>query len=149
MSYYAGELLILAQVQQATGFTANNVVIGKWNVLNQGTARNYVIIKRGAFARSQAAMSTNEATWQTILQVWERYKDDGETYNLLMQDVDNVIARLDQYRKAGDTTGKIIDVFLSAGREPEEMWNKSGGLSWLKQDLVVTWKEHTEVTYAE
>lgn len=149
MSYHEGELLIAAQVGQVTGFDVGNVVIGKWNVLNQGLAPNYAILKRGGFSRTQAAMSTNENLFQTVIQVWRRYKDDGTTYELLIQDVDAIIARMDQYRKAGDTGGTIVDVFINAGREVEEMWNKSGGLSWLKQDLIVTWKEHEVITYAE
>ncbi|MCC6271574.1 MAG: hypothetical protein IT190_09885 [Microbacteriaceae bacterium] len=91
----------------------------------------------------------NISTFDTVIQVWQRYKDDGDTLTTLEANVKAILNRFDQYRKLADTTGKITDAFIGDGREVEEMWTKDGGLSWLKQDLVVRWQEHDEVTYGE
>lgn len=149
MSYAAGEALVLTQLQAVTGFSSNNTSRGKWGILNSGKDDNYGIIKPGAFSREQVAMTTNLTSWQTIIQVWQRYKDDGTTLTNLETHTDNILTRFDQYRKLADTTGTIVDSFVESGGEAQEMWNKNGGLSWLKQDLIVTWQEHTNVTYAE
>ena len=149
MSYSAGEALILTQVQATTGFASTNTSRGKWGLLNKGVSDHYAIIKPGEFTREQIAMSANEAKYKTVIQVWQRYKDDGDSMTNLETHVANIIAKLDQYRKVADTTGTIVDSFVSGGGEMQEMWNKDGGLSWLKQDVTVTWLEHTTVTYAE
>ena len=148
-NYAAGEALVLTQLQAVTGFSSINTSRGKWGILNSGQAAFYAIIKPGAFTREQAAMSANIATYQTIIQVWQRYKDDGDTLTDLEANVDLIIARFDQYRKLADTTSTLLDAILTNGGQVEEMWNQSGGLSWLKQDLIITWLDYDSVTYAE
>jgi hypothetical protein len=143
------ETLILTQLQNVTGFSSANTSRGNWGILNSGKDVFYGILKPGTFGRSQGAMSMNISTWNTVIQVWQRYKDDGSTLTNLETNVKNIIARFDAYRKAGDTTGTIVDVFIAEGREVEEMWTKDGGLSWLKQDVIVQSQEHDNVTYSE
>lgn len=147
--YSDGEALVLAQLRNVSGFSASNTSRGKWKILNTGNSSFYGIVKPGAFSRSQSAMSANLTEWKTIIQVWQRYKDDGDTLTDLEENVENVINRFDQYRKLADTTNLIIDSFINEGKEVEEMWTKDGGLSWLKQELIVTWQEVQNVTYAE
>lgn len=149
MTYPATEALVLTQLQAVTGFSSTNTSRGKWGILNSGMSDHYGIIKPGAFTREQAAMSANEGTYQTIIQVWQRYKDDGDSLTDLETNVDNIIRRFDQYRKLADTTNSVLDATITNGGQVEEMWNKDGGLSWLKQDLVVTWLEYDLVSYAE
>jgi hypothetical protein len=149
MSYSTGEALVLTQLQAVTGFSSSNTSRGKWGILNSGKDDNYGIIKPGSFSREESAMSANATEWKTVIQVWQRYKDDGVTLTNLEAHVDNIITRFDQYRKLADTTGTVIDSFIDTGGEAQEMWNKSGGLSWLKQEITVTWLEHSTIVYAE
>lgn len=144
-----GEALILTRVQAVTGFASTNANYCNWKALNSGASDHYAIVKPGAFARDQLAMSANQTTWQTVIEVWQRYKDDGTTGASLRTHVDNIIAALDQYRKLGDTTGAIMDAVISSGGEVQEMWVKDGGPAWLRRDLTVTWQEFVNVTYAE
>ncbi len=146
--YSDGEALILTQLQAVSGFSSANTSRGKWGILNDGVSRVYGILKPGAFSREQLAMAANVSVFNTIIQVWYRYKDD-DTLTLLESSVASIIARFDQYRKIADTTGTIVEAFVNQGREVEEMWTKDGGLSWLKQDLIVEWQEHDNVTYSE
>lgn len=147
--YPEGEALILTQLQNVSGYTSANTSRGKWGILNKGTSKTYAIVKPGAFNREQGAMAMNISTFNTVIQVWQRYKDDGDTLTDLESNVKAIITRFDLYRKAGDTTGTIVDVFIPEGREVEEMWTKDGGLNWLKQDLIAQWQEHDNVTYSE
>lgn len=146
--YSDGEALILTQLQAVSGFSSANTSRGKWGILNDGISRVYGIVKPGSFNREQVAMSVNLSVFQTIIQVWYRYKDD-DTLTLLESSVSSIINRFDQYRKLADTTNTIVEAFVKEGREVEEMWTKDGGLSWLKQDLIVEWQEHDGVSYAE
>ena len=146
--YSDGEALILTQLQAVSGFSSANTSRGKWGLLNDGVSRVYGILKPGSFSREQAAMSVNLSTFKTIIQVWYRYKDD-DTLTILESSVASIITRFDQYRKIADTTGTIVEAFINEGREVEEMWTKDGGLSWLKQDLIVEWQEYDGVFYAE
>jgi hypothetical protein len=151
--YSDGEALILTKLQSVTGFTNTtdkiNTSRGKWGILNSGANDHYGIIKPGAFTRTQGAMSMNISYFDTVIQVWQRYVDDGTSLTNLEGHVKNIINYFDIWRKAGDTTGTIVDVFISGGGEVTEQWNKDGGLSWLKQDLTVTWQEHDNVSYGE
>lgn len=148
-NYADGEALVLTQLQAVTGFNDKNTSRGKWGILNSGLNDHYGIVKPGTFTREQAAMSANMTTYQTIIQVWQRYKDDGDTLTDLEANVDLIIVRFDQYRKLVDTTNTVLDATLTNGGQVEEMWNQSGGLSWLKQDLIITWLDYDSVTYAE
>lgn len=147
--YPEGETLILAALRNVSGFSSSNTSRGDWGILNSGKSQSYGIIKPGAFARTEGAISMNISNFRTVIQVWERYKDDSTTLISLETNVKNITNYFDQYRKIGDTTGTIVDAFIAEGREVEEMWNKSGGLGWLKQDLILQWEEHDNVTYSE
>lgn len=148
--YPEGEALVLTTLQGATGFSSTNTSRGKWGaLLNSGLSDHYGILKPGSFSRSQVAMSANESVFQTVIQVWQRYVDDGDSLTNLEGHVKNVITRFDAYRKVGDTTGTITDATITDGREVEEQWTKDGALVWLKQDLIVTWREYDSITYSE
>ena len=144
--YPEGEALALTVLQNVTGFNSTNTSRGKWKLLNDGKSDHYGILKPSEFDRSQLA---NVSLFNTVIQIWQRYKDDGDSLTNLETHVKNVINHFDTKRKLGDTTGTIVEAFIVRGREVEEMWNKNGGLSWLKQDLILQWQEHDNVTYSE
>jgi len=149
MTYPAGEALALNVLQDVDGFDQNNTSRGKWGILNSGNGDHYGIVKPGSFERQEIAISTNETDANTIIQVWQRYKDDGDSLVNLEVHVNNIIAYFDKQRKLKDTTGKIVEAFITSGREVQEQWTKDGGLSWLSRDVIVTWQEQEQVTYAE
>jgi hypothetical protein len=149
MAYPDGEALILTKLQSVTGFASTNTSRGKWGLLNSGIADHYGILKPGEFERMQGAMSMNVSNFNTVIQVWQRYKDDGDSLTSLEAHIKNIIAYFDQWRRVADATGTIVDAFISKGSEVQEMWNKDGGLSWLKQDLTLTWQEHDVISYGE
>lgn len=152
--YPDGEALIFTKLRSVTGFTGatsttENTSRGKWGLLNSGNSDHYAIVKPGEFERTQGAMSMNISNFHTVIQVWQRYTDDGTSLTNLETHVKNIINYFDQWRKVADTTGTIVDAFITNGSEALEMWNKDGGLSWLRQDLTILWQEHDTVSYGE
>lgn len=147
--YPEGEALALTVLQSATGFSSTNTSRGKWGLLNSGISDHYGILKPGDFSREQGAMSMNISTFKTVIQIWQRYVDDGDSLINLETHVKNVINYFDAKRKLNDTTGTIIEAFIDGGREVNEGWNKDGGLVWLSWELILTWQEHNTITYAE
>lgn len=144
-TYYPdGEALVLTQLRSVTGFTSANTDRANWSLLNSGASDHYGIIKPGTFDEDPA----NNFGWnnRTIIQIWQRYVDDGTSATNLEAHVKNVKRRFVQYRKLG---GTIEDSRVVGGSEMVERWNKDGALVWLSQDVVIEWKEQEIETYAE
>ena len=55
-NYSAGEALILKTIQATTSFSANNTSRANWKILNSGKSRQYVVLRAGAFERSQLGL---------------------------------------------------------------------------------------------
>ena len=148
MAYSDGEALVLTQLQSVSGFSSVNTFRGKFGKLNTGNSDHYAIIKPGKFRVSDR--SQIGTIWQTVIMVYQRYKDDGDSLLSLETHVNNVLVRFKQYRKLADTTGAISDSAPIGGGEVVEMWNKGGnGPAWLRQDITIEWSEENHVTYAE
>lgn len=148
MSYSDGESLALTQLQAVSGFSTSNTSRGKWLLLNTGKSDHYGILKPGKWRKSDR--SPVGTIWQTIICLYQRYKDDGTSLIALEDSAAAVKLRFDQYRKLADTTGTISDSQPISGSEVTEVWTKGGnGPSWLKQEIVIEWSEENHVTYAE
>jgi len=149
MSYKTGEKLIEAQIHDVAGFDSSNVTRGDWKLLNSGYSDHYAILKRGETAYEWVGKSHAE-NHRTIIEIWQRVKDDQASYDLLNDYVDVVKDRLDSYRKLADTTGTLRDANLtSAGNITEQWRNNADGPAWLKIELYVDWTEENYVTFAE
>jgi hypothetical protein len=154
-NYAAGEALILTAIQAISSFATDGNKIkasrGDWKLLNKGNSRDYCILRQGSFERAQQGLGGKyESNWITIAEVWVRYIDDSTTHTRLQSKAQDVIDKFDAERKAGDTTGRIGDVFVRSGGEPEEMWRRGGnGPAWLRQELVIEWSEESETTLTD
>lgn len=144
MTYPSGEALVLTQLQSVTGFTSANTARASWQLLNSGASDHYAIIKPGKFAEDP----DNNFCWiyQTTIQVWQFYQDDGTSNTNLQGYVNAVKDRFTKYRKLG---GGVIDSRVVGGSDMQERWSKDGALVWLSQDVIIEWKEQEIVTYAE
>lgn len=148
MGYSDGEALALTQLQNVSGFTSANTSRGKWGLLNTGNSDHYGILKPGKWRKSDR--SQIGTIWQTIIAVYQRYKDDGTSLIALEANAAAIKLRFEQYRKLGDATGNISDSEPISGSEVTEVWTKGGnGPSWLKQEITIEWSEENHVTYAE
>lgn len=149
MTESAGITLISTQVAASTGFTSANVSIADWGVLNSGKSDHYAILKPGAASRPPLSFNVRDNEYRTIIEVWQRYKDDGTPLVALLGHIDNITARIDQYRKLADTTKTVRDANVTGYSEVTEQWTKDGGVSWLKREIFVDWVEEESITYAE
>ena len=150
MTESAGLTLIQTQVVALSAFTAANVSIAEWGFLNSGNSDHYAIIRPGPTERSEISFGFIDNGYQTIVEVWQRFKNDGTTLTTLLGHVDNIAGQIDKYRKLADTTGKIRSAQVSGFSEVTEQWrNNADGPGWLKRDIVIDWKEEFNVNRAE
>lgn len=154
MTESAGITLIETQVDAVTGFNKTgasaNVAIAKWGILNKGFSDHYAIIKPGPVERPRITMRIRDNSYRTIVEVWQRYKDDGTTLTTLLGHCDAIAARLDKYPYLADTTNAIRVSDVSGFSEVTEQWtNNADGPSWLKREIYVDWKEESNVSYSE
>jgi len=131
-------------LQSVTGFTSANTARADWGLLNSGKSAHYGIVKPGTFAEDPE----NNFSWtnRTIVQIWQRYKDDGTSATNLETHVHNVKDYFTKKRRLGTT---ITDSRVVGGSEMQEQWTKDGALVWLRQDVTIEWKEQENVTYSE
>lgn len=150
MSYSDGEALILTALRAIAGsvWSASNSGRGTWYLLNQGKSDHHAVIKPGAFSSQFVTAAAIETDWQTVIEVWQAYVDDGSSLTNLEALSAAIIAKFAAEKTLDDTTGKVVDSFCSGGGEVQEMWTKGGGPAWLRQDLYITWKEIENVTFS-
>lgn len=145
-----GMTLVQTQVLAVTGFSPSNVSISKWGILNSGKAANYAIIKPGEVNRPQLTFTVKDNMVQTVVEVWQMYVDDGSSMTTLLNYVDAIKDRIDQYRKLADTTATVRDANVSRLGMVVEKWNAGGdGPSWLMREIYIDWVEEESITYAE
>lgn len=139
--YGDGEALIAALVATVSGFSTATVTRGKWGVLNKGTAAKYAILKPGATTAPRRFDGPNRVTenWSTIVQVWQRYTDDGTTLTNLEADVEAILSKIDQYPRLQDSNDYVQDANAALVSEAQEMWRAGGGPTWLRQDITIHW----------
>jgi len=147
MAYSDGEALVLTQLQAVSGFSANNTSRGNWRILNSGKDKCYAIVKPGSWKVSER--SQIGTIWRTVIQVYQRYKDDSTSMTDLEGHYAAIKLRFDQYRKLGDTTGTISDSRPIEGSLVEDVKYGPDGPSWLRQEITIEWSEENHVTYAE
>jgi hypothetical protein len=147
MSYATGETALLAVVRTCTGFSSTNTSQCNWKLLNQGKASEYVILRPGAFAIEWITMSAYVTRYTTVIELWERYKDDSTTYTNLYANIAALMTGIQPERLLN--TAGIQDSTVSGASAPQEMWKKGGGPQWLKWELTVSWQEETIITFTD
>jgi hypothetical protein len=150
MSYITGERLAESLIKGAAGFGTPNVTRGDWKILNSGNSDHYAILKRGEVSVEWQTMRISTTNYRTIIEVWQRVKDDQASYDALLTYVDDIQTRIEQYRKLADTAETVFDANLTGTGIVTEQWrNSSDGPSWLKIDLYLDWSNQENVTFAE
>lgn len=144
MSYTAGEAAILAQVQTCTGFSSTNTSRSNWGVLNSGKDDHYAILRPGAFATAWISPTVYEARYNTVVEVWQRWKDDTSTHTSLYAHIANLMALMTN----PDMDAGLLDSSITGAEAPEEMWRKSGGPSWLRWRINIAWSDQVQVTFS-
>jgi len=151
MSYQTGEANWLTRLQAMSQFTGNNSARGKWGLMNRGADNQYAILKPGPAERVMISSIVRQNTWRTIIQLWQRYKDDGTSMTDLEALVSAVLTELDKYRFIGaGADAAIQDANITEVRETQEIRaTPSGGPLWLMVELVGEWNEEETISPAE
>lgn len=136
--YGTGEELIQSLIESVSGFSGA-VARGSWRALNGGKSARYAVLITRPTARQFETSRTIREDWETVVQIWIRYRDDGTTYTDLGDVVTAVLAKLDAYPHLNDTSGYVEDSTATIGGEVQEMWRGGGGPAWLRQDVVIQW----------
>ena len=146
-SYSTVEGLWLTRLQAMSQFTTANSTRGKWGIRNTGNSAQYAILKPGTYTRTWSAMTLREDTYQTIIQVWQRYKDDGTTMTNLEALVDAILAEMDKHINLGDAA-TVTYADIVAVREMQEILDApGGGPIWLMVELVGETHVQTQITF--
>lgn len=91
MSYIFGENLIATVLKADDDFDTDNVAQAKWTFLNKGKSDHYAILKSGGTVPVFITPGVYQAEQRTIIEVWQKYKDDGTTATNLYSHVDTVV----------------------------------------------------------
>ena len=147
MSGYSDvEALWLERVRALSGYNGNNTSRGNWGILNNGKSDRYVILKPGAHLREMNALGGSRLeTYQTVLEVHQKYRDDGTTLTTLEAAVNTLIDSLDEYPRLNQTgttvrKGEIIEVREVLGYPDPQ------APSWLVCELVGQTDEEKAIT---
>lgn len=156
MAYIDGEILAAQQIEQATGFSSLSVGRGtKWVYLNSGASDHYAILHKGAWVQDWNTLREATHTFRTVIEVIQTMatiNDNTATdnYDILLNYADAIIARLEAYRKLGDTSGTLRDANITGGEEVKELWLDQGKtLAWIYTAIYLDWSEDEQVTFAE
>jgi hypothetical protein len=150
MTYAAGEALWLTRLRAMSNFDSGNSARGRWGIRNSGKSDHYAILKPGVHNREWLSITVRWDHYQTIIQLWQRYVDDGDTLTDLEALVDAVLAELDKYRLIGDSGGTVQAANIVAVREVQEILAGPGeGPVWLMVELVGEWHEENTIAFAE
>lgn len=148
MSYADGEAKVLTLLQGMDDFDRRNSARGNWKPLNSGASDHYAIVKPGPFAVAPETLGggTSVTTWRTLVEVWQRWVDDGPTVVALEALVGAVIAHLERYPSLD---GAALFAWVAGGGEMQQRWLKEGGPMWAVQEVYVDWQEERFVAVAE
>lgn len=93
---------------------------------------------------------SKRAVHQTIVQLWQRYKEHGNSMTNLETLVQNVEDELDTYPTLGDTTNTVIYAGITTVREFQEVYEsgKAQVPKWLYVELVGECNEEITITYS-
>jgi hypothetical protein len=142
MSYATGEALILTLLRRMEGFDDQNSSRQRWKVLNSGASDHYAIVRPGPFTNEPEALGeTMSTSWRTVIELWQRWLDDGETTIALQNLMQGVLEHFDGYPRLGDTTGSVVMGYISGGGEMQERWLTQAGPSWAVWEVYVDWQE--------
>lgn len=144
MSYADGEALILGLLRDMAQFDTANSSRAKWGILNSGAAAQYAVLRPGPWEADYQGLGREgvRTTWRTIIELWQRYRDDGASAIELQDLMSAVVEYVEQWPDLG---GAGIYAEPQTGGAMLETWNKDGGVSWLKWEVTLVWQEERTI----
>lgn len=141
------EALWLTRIRAISGYDSTNTSRGRWGILNSGKATRYVILKPGEHAREMLSFTTRLETWQTVIEVWQQYKDDGDSLTELETAVNAIMDAIDRYPRLGDAGGTVQLGQITAVREVVQI--PADAPAWMMAALIGVVNEEKTISYQE
>ena len=145
MAYNDGEKLLLKRIQALDLFAQNNSARNNWKLLYSGNSDHYAILRPGSFQLRWISITDYIVTYTTVVEVWQRYTDDGDSQSNLGACVADIFSIL-AYPNLGDSS-QVLDSSIVDSSEPTEMHGDN--MLWLRWEINVQWEDITSVTYQE
>lgn len=143
MTNYADvEAAWLAEIQAMPEFDTTNSGRGNWKLLSSGNDDHYAILKPGTRSREMLTISRRLDMAQTIIQLWQRYVDDGTSLLSMESLVDATLTALDATHTFGGLAG-VIDAEVTEVREMQQV--PGDAPQWLLVELVASAQYETEL----
>lgn len=147
MSYGQGEAALLALLQAMPQFNRTNTSRADWKPLNSGASDHYVVLKPGEFTNGADSLAGEALTnWRTVIEVWQRWKDDTPTALALQELVAAVIGHLERYPSLN---GVALMAGIAGGSDLQRRWIERGGPVWAVQEVYFDWQEERFYDSAE
>ncbi len=148
MSYPDGEAAILALLQSMPEFDRRNTARADWKPLNSGASDHYAILKAGAFVNAPESLGggSSVTTWRTVVELWQRWVDDGPTAVALQTLAQATLEHLERYPSLA---GEGLLAWVSGGGEMQQRWLKEGGPVWAVWEVYIDWQEERFISVAE
>lgn len=156
MAYGTGEALILTRLRSLANFNSKNTAQSNWKPMNDGSkgvkagdSVHFAVLRPGPFSQEWITPTVFDSNWTTLIEVWQRYKDDTTTATDLYARAYEIIAEFMQYPKLGSGDDQYHGVIITGADALQQRWFKEGGPMWLVWELSLQWKEQMEVVNQE
>lgn len=147
MSYAQGEAALLALIQAMPGYSRVNASRGDWKPLNSGASDHYTVLRPGAFTVATDGLGGESLTaYRTVIEVWQRWKDDTPTLVALEGQVAAIVEHLERYPSLN---GVALMAQVGGGSEMSRRWLEQGGPVWAVQEVYFDWQEERFYSSAE
>ena len=147
MSYSDGEAAILELVRALPNFGRSNATRGDWKPLNSGASAAYIVLRPGPFTVIAETLNGESLRqWRTVIEVWQRWKDDTPTVVALEEHVSDVISHMEQH---ATLDGAALMANVAGGSEMQNRWLNQGGPQWAVQEVYIDWQEERFYSSAE
>lgn len=139
-------------VKKLANYTATNVSIGNFTILDAGVIRAAIIQYQPSShgpGEPPARHNQHVSTHNFLVRVHRRYEEDGTSYENLLSDASSVKAELDKYRKLDGTSG-VVRALVTDSSDVFALFDTAGnGPHFLRLDLSLEVKETTTPNYQE
>ena len=147
MAYTDGEGAILTRIRAHSDFSTSNTDANDWKILDSGNSAFYAILKPNEEPNDVEyyAFGSYVIRWQTVVEIWQRYKDDGTTAASLFGNVQKIIAQMQPYKTLG--LANVQNAEVVSVTAPSFRWDQDGGPAWMVQEVNIEWHEQSEITF--
>lgn len=129
-------------------FNSDNTSRGDFKILNSGASDHYAVLFKGEISnRERIGLRMNVIQQETVIRVYQRYKNDGTSQIALQDLIDSIKTALNPVRIIGDTTGTIQSAMIVEERDMMQV--PVDAPQWLYVELLGMCDEEEELTFTE